>query len=118
MGTGDQGRREVRRLIATALAATALLGGPVGAQGTGGTAPDDQDGAGAANQRPVPNRSPSRPRQNAESCRQLWERYRESEACFGPFRTVTGLNPQAFVVCGPELPDPASECGPPESPRR
>jgi hypothetical protein len=115
MGTGDQGRREVRRLIASVLAATALLGGPVAAQGTNSAAPDEQDPA-AANQRP--RRSPATPRQNAESCRVLWERYRESEACFGPFRTVTGLNPKAFAVCGPELPDPASECGPPDSPRR
>jgi len=101
--------------MAASLAAATLLGGPAAAQDTGGGAQDSQDRTG--NQRPVPRRSPST-RQDAESCRLLWERYRESEACFGPFRTVTGLNPQAFAVCGPALPDPASECGPPESPRR
>jgi hypothetical protein len=119
MGPGDQGRRQVRGLIAATLAAATLLGGPVAAQDRDSAAPEDDDSAtGAVQQRPVPRRSPSRPRRTAEECRLLWERYRESEACFGPFRTVTGLKQEAFAVCGPELHDPASDCGPPPSPRR
>ena len=43
-----------------------------------------------------------------------WQRlYRESEACFGPFRTVGGgIKPEAFEACT-TIPSPEPKCGPP-----
>lgn len=43
-----------------------------------------------------------------------WQRlYRESDACFGPFRTVGGgIKPEAFEACT-TIPSPEPKCGPP-----
>jgi hypothetical protein len=56
------------------------------------------------------------PRGSEEHCRLRWLEYRRSQACFAPFRTVTGIKPEAFAVCGREVLDPSSECGAPQAP--
>lgn len=46
------------------------------------------------------------------SCTTWWRLYRESEECFGPFRTVGGgIKPEAFDHCN-EIPSPETRCGP------
>ncbi len=48
------------------------------------------------------------------SCATRQQLYRESQECFAPFRMVRGgLRPEAFLVCGRGIPDPAPECGQP-----
>lgn len=40
-------------------------------------------------------------------CQAQWRKYRESQACFGPYRTATGgIKAEAFQVCT-EVPEPA-----------
>ena len=101
MRNGDPRGRQVGRLIASALCASALAAGaadPLRAPPVAGVA-----------SAPVP----ARPRVDTEACRLRWQRYHESEACFAPYRTVTGLKKEAFAACGPALPDPSFDCGPP-----
>lgn len=46
------------------------------------------------------------------SCTNWWRLYRESQECFGPFRTVGGgVKPEAFDHCN-EIPSPETRCGP------
>lgn len=46
------------------------------------------------------------------SCTTWWRLYRESQKCFGPFRTVGGgVKPEAFDHCN-EIPSPETRCGP------
>lgn len=64
---------------------------------------------------PVPPAAPiqSTPRttRNASDCAELLRRYRESQECFAPFRMANGgLRPEAFQLCGPDLPDPSGQC--------
>jgi Domain of unknown function (DUF4124) len=48
----------------------------------------------------------------ATSCANWWRLYRESEECFGPFRSVGGgVKPEAFDHCN-EIPSPETRCGP------
>ncbi|MCU0927044.1 MAG: DUF4124 domain-containing protein [Hydrogenophaga sp.] len=48
----------------------------------------------------------------ATSCETWWRLYRESQECFGPFRTVGGgIKPEAFDHCN-EIPSPETRCGP------
>ncbi len=45
-------------------------------------------------------------------CATWWRLFHESEACFGPFRTVGGgIKPEAFDHCN-EIPSPEPHCGP------
>ena len=45
-------------------------------------------------------------------CTTWWRLYRESQKCFGPFRTVGGgVKPEAFEHCN-EIPSPMPKCGP------
>ena len=49
----------------------------------------------------------------AQDCRSRWAAYQRSQACFAPYRTADGgMKPEAFTVCGPDLPDPSADCGP------
>lgn len=46
------------------------------------------------------------------SCITWWRLYRESQECFGPFRTVGGgIKSEAFDHCN-EIPSPETRCGP------
>jgi hypothetical protein len=46
------------------------------------------------------------------SCTTWWRLYRESQECFGPFRTVGGgVKPEAFDHCN-EIQSPETRCGP------
>jgi hypothetical protein len=45
------------------------------------------------------------------SCAARRDAFRRSSECFGPYRTVTGINPEAFAACGQPVPDPSTECG-------
>ena len=46
------------------------------------------------------------------SCTTWWRLYRESQECFGLFRTVGGgIKPEAFDHCN-EIPSPETRCGP------
>ncbi|MDO8903772.1 DUF4124 domain-containing protein [Hydrogenophaga sp.] len=48
----------------------------------------------------------------SSDCATRWRLYRESEACFGPFRTVGGgIKPEAFDHCN-EIASPEGQCGP------
>ena len=45
------------------------------------------------------------------SCAERRDAFRRSSDCFGPYRTVTGIKPEAFAACGQPVPDPSTECG-------
>ena len=46
------------------------------------------------------------------SCETWWRLFRESQDCFGAFRTVSGgIKPEAFERCN-EIPNPEPRCGP------
>jgi hypothetical protein len=47
-----------------------------------------------------------------EECRNRWQEYRRSQACFARYRTVSGVKPEAFKACGAEVLDPSPDCGP------
>jgi hypothetical protein len=53
---------------------------------------------------------------DAPDCPRLWREYRRSQACFARYRTLTGINAEAFRACGPALPDPSAQCGPRRDP--
>ena len=47
----------------------------------------------------------------SSDCAELLRRYRESQECFAPYRMANGgLRPEAFQLCGPDLPDPSGQC--------
>ena len=47
----------------------------------------------------------------ASDCAELLRRYRESQECFAPYRMANGgLRPEAFQLCGPDLPAPSGQC--------
>lgn len=49
---------------------------------------------------------------DSTDCATWWRLFHESEACFGPFRTVGGgIKPEAFEYCN-EIPSPEMPCGP------
>jgi len=46
-------------------------------------------------------------------CKARWAAYQASQACYESYRTSdAGLKPEAFEACGPDMPDPAAQCGP------
>jgi hypothetical protein len=47
----------------------------------------------------------------ASVCNDLRRRYQQSQDCFEPYRTATGIRAEAFDVCGPPLTDPFRRCG-------
>jgi len=50
-------------------------------------------------------------------CVALRQRYRESAACFAPYRTASSaIKAEAFDKCGTPVLDPADKCGPPSTP--
>ena len=50
----------------------------------------------------------------ASDCAARLRRYRESQECFAPYRTVTGaIKAEAYQRCV-ELPDPSPQCGLPK----
>lgn len=64
---------------------------------------------------PVPPAPPIQPAprmtRGASDCAELLRRYRGSQECFAPYRMANGgLRPEAFQLCGPELPDPSGQC--------
>jgi hypothetical protein len=113
-----------RRALAILIAAT-LLGGAPAAQ-----ASEPRKLAQYGSPMPAPQPSqrgqvigPRRPEtiqmvqpgdNDEEACRRRWQEYERSQACFAPFRTVSGMKQEAFVACGKELPDPSADCGPPK----
>jgi hypothetical protein len=49
----------------------------------------------------------------SQDCKARWDAYQRSQACFAPYRTAdAGMKPEAFAACGPDLADPAPDCGP------
>jgi hypothetical protein len=59
--------------------------------------------------RPAPSRD--------ANCEELRRRYRASQECFAPYRLANGaLRPEAFILCGPDVPDPSAQCGIPVNP--
>ena len=48
---------------------------------------------------------------DSTSCAAWWRIFDESTECFGPFRTVRGIKPEAFENCN-EVPSPELKCGP------
>jgi hypothetical protein len=60
---------------------------------------------------PLPSARPS-----PDECKRRWAAYERSQACFAPFHTVTGIKPEAFTVCGKQLPEPSAECRPRTNP--
>lgn len=80
----------------------------------------DEDAAGSAGRTPdatvpapplAPVKSAPRTTRSASDCAELLRRYRESQECFAPYRMANGgLRPEAFQLCGPDLPDPVGEC--------
>jgi hypothetical protein len=48
-----------------------------------------------------------------QDCRARWEASQRSQGCFAPYRSAEGgMKPEAFTMCGPDLPDPSADCGP------
>lgn len=62
----------------------------------------------------APAVGPRPPSAREGNCEDLVRRYRASQACFAPYRLANGaLRPEAFILCGPDLPDPSVQCGVP-----
>jgi Domain of unknown function (DUF4124) len=60
----------------------------------------------------TPAKRPAQGVTDATDCATWWRLYRESEACFGPYRSVGGgTKPEAFEKCNP-IPSPEPKCGP------
>jgi hypothetical protein len=58
------------------------------------------------------SRRPAQSATESTDCDTRWRLYRESEDCFGPYRTVGGgIKPEAFDKCKP-IPSPELQCGP------
>lgn len=65
----------------------------------------------AAVREPVTKRPAQTVNANTD-CATWWRLYRESQACFGPYRLVGGgIKPEAFDRCN-EIPSPELPCGP------
>lgn len=63
---------------------------------------------------PAPAIQPRPPPARSAKCEDLMRRYRASQECFAPYRMANGaLRPEAFTLCGPDIPDPSPECGAP-----
>lgn len=61
---------------------------------------------------PTTGKRPAQGVTDATDCNTWWRLYRESQECFGPFRTVGGgIKPEAFERCN-EVPSPEPKCGP------
>jgi hypothetical protein len=61
---------------------------------------------------PVAARRPAQGVTDATDCETWWRLYRESQECFGAYRTVRGgIKPEAFEKCNP-IPSPELKCGP------
>jgi hypothetical protein len=69
-------------------------------------------GAHAQSTRPATAASAAGANAGAPDCPRLWREYRRSQACYARYRTLNGMNTEAFRVCGPDLPDPSAQCGP------
>ncbi len=101
--------------ILAACALTAIvLAPPAHAADEAAPQPADDEAAAARPAAPVPPalavRPGSSPAREAD-CAQLLRRYRESQECFAPYRMANGaVRPEAFVLCGPGLPDPSGQC--------
>ncbi len=53
---------------------------------------------------------PSEAVTDATDCPTWWRIYDESSECFGPFKTLHGIKPEAFDKCN-EVPSPEPKCG-------
>lgn len=67
--------------------------------------------------RPDIDDSPKPSRLTDAQCAEWYQAYRESEACYEPFRWPNrSLKPGAFEACGPAVLDPSWDCGKPKIP--
>lgn len=99
---------------ATSPAGGAVPRAPANTPATPGTQPERRPPRAAAAAPPAstPARRPAQGVTASTDCATWWRLYDESEACFGPLRTVGGgLKPEAFDHCT-EVPNPAPRCGP------
>jgi hypothetical protein len=72
-------------------------------------APESDRGKGAVQGGATPVSAPA----GSQDCKARWDAYQRSQACFAPYRTAdAGMKPEAFAACGPDLADPAPDCGP------
>jgi len=61
---------------------------------------------------PVAAKRPAQGVTDSTDCETWWRLYRESQECFGPYRTVGGgIKAEAFEKCNP-IPSPEPKCGP------
>lgn len=67
---------------------------------------------GSAAPLPVATKRPAQAVTESTDCPTWWRLYRESQECFGAFRTVGGgIKAEAFDKCNP-IPSPEPKCGP------
>jgi hypothetical protein len=100
--------RPMARVLAGALLCAAFAASNVSAQGL---KPGSSLGLGTPGAASSPRVSPPS-RGSEEDCRKRWQEYRRSQACFAPYRTVSGVKAEAFKACGSEVLDPSPDCGP------
>ena len=104
-------RHGVRAACAAALCVIALSAQDKARAAANGSRGVEAPGTPASAARPV--KRPSQGVTDTTDCA-TWRRlYLESEACFGPFRTVGGgIKAEAFEACT-VIPSPEPKCGPP-----